>query len=104
MAGLYYNKGLLLLNSGDLPGARKEFLAAIDEASRETFAEVREQLTVYCHTDLGIIAWRSADYKEALKWFKQAEEEQSRFGGNWIPNISANRKRMEEIIASQANH
>jgi 4-amino-4-deoxy-L-arabinose transferase-like glycosyltransferase len=104
MPGLYYNRGLVLLNNGDLEGAKKEFLTTLDEASKETFAEVREQLTVYSHYDLGIIAWKKADYQQALKWFKMAEEEQTRFGGNWLPDISQNRKRMEQIVSSQSNH
>jgi len=100
MPGLYYNRGLILLNRDDLQNARKEFLAGLDEASREGFAEVRQQITVYCHTNLGIIAWKTGDYGEALRWFRLAEEEQIRFGGNWVPDLTANRKRLEGIIAS----
>ena len=101
MPGLYYNRGILLLDLGKLKEAQKEFLEGINEASKESFTAVRQQLTVYCHTDLGIIAWRMGNYKEALNWFSQAEEEQIRFGGNWIPDLTANRKKLEKIIASQ---
>ena len=102
MPGLYYNRGLLLLDLGNLEAAKKEFLDGINEASRESFVAVRQQLTVYCHTDLGIIEWRKANYKEALNWFRQAEQEQAAFGGNWMPGLTKNRKQLEEIVASQA--
>ena len=101
MPGLYYNRGLLLLDLGNLKEAKKEFLDGVNEASRESFTAVRQQLTVYCHTDLGIIAWRTGNFREALDWFRQAEEEQIRFGGNWIPDLTSNRKKLEQIVASQ---
>ena len=68
-------------------------------ASRETFAEVRQQMTVYCQTDLGTIAWKTGDYREALRWFRMAEAEQARVGGNWVPDLPANRQRLEAIVA-----
>jgi len=98
---LYYNRALILLDRGDLNGARKEFLATLDEVAKENFAEVRQQLTVYSHADLGIIELRSGNNPEALKWFRMAEEEQIRFGGNWMPDLTANRKKLEQIVASQ---
>jgi hypothetical protein len=101
MPGIYYNRGLLLLNSGDVEGARKEFLATLDEVSKETVAEVKYQLTVYCHYDLGVIAIRQNNYTEALKWLKLAEEEQLKFGGNWLPTISDTRKQVENALAPQ---
>jgi tetratricopeptide (TPR) repeat protein len=100
MPDLYFHRGLILLDGGDLQGARKEFLAALDEASRSNFAEGREQVMVNSHNDLGILAWTAGDYREALRWLQLAEDEQTRFGGNWVPDITENRKRLEAIIAS----
>jgi len=100
MPDLYFHRGLLLLDRGDLPAARNEFLAALDEASRSNFAEGREQVLVNSHNNLGILAWTAGDYREALRWLRMAEEEQSRFGGNWVPDLPANRQRLEAIIAS----
>ena len=104
MPGLYYNRGLILISRGDLEAARKEFLAAINEASRESFAPVREQITVYSHSQLGAIAVREGDYGEALRWYRLAEEEQLRFGGNWVPDLSATRKKLETITGSASGH
>lgn len=100
MPGLYYNRGLILFSRDDLQAARKEFLAALDEASRETFAPVRQQLTVYCHTQLGAISVREGDYREALRWYRLAEDEQTRFGGNWVPDLSSNRRKVEAMVPS----
>ena len=100
MPDLYFHRGLLLLDRGELQGARKEFLAAVDEASRSGFAEGREEILVNSHNDLGIVAWTEGNYLEALRWLRLAEEEQTRFGGNWVPDLTANRQRLEAIIAS----
>ena len=100
MPDLYFHRGLILLDTGDLQGARKEFLSAVDEASRSRFAEGREQVLVNSHNDLGIVAWREGNYQEALGWLQLAEQEQARFGGNWVPDLSENRKRLEAIIVS----
>jgi len=104
MPGLYYNRGLILISRGDLEAARKEFLAALEEASRESFAPVRAQITVYSDTQLGAIAVKGRDYSEALRWYRLAEEEQVRFGGNWVPDLNATRKRLETIAGSASGH
>jgi hypothetical protein len=49
---------------------------------------------------LGIIAWQEANFSEAMRWLTRAEEEQTRAGGNSVPDLTANRKRLEGIIAS----
>jgi hypothetical protein len=101
MPGLYYNRGLILVDRGDLEGASKEFLAAVEETSRETFAPVRQQIAVYSHTQLGVVAVKSGDYAGALRWYRLAEEEQVRFGGNWVPDLTARRKQLEGIVDKQ---
>jgi len=75
-------------------------MAAIDEANRVGFAETQQNVLVNCHSNLGILAWTEGNYREALKWLKLAEEEQNRFGANWVKDLTTNRKRLEEIIAS----
>ena len=102
MPDLYFHRGLIFLDRGDQAGARKEFLAALDEAARSRFAEGREEIIVNSHNDLGILAWQAGDYPEALRWLRLAEEQQARFGGNWIPDLTANRERLEAIIASRS--
>jgi hypothetical protein len=101
MPALYYNRGLILMERNDLKGAKKEFLAGVNEASREGFAQVRNELTVYCYTDLGIIAWKQVNYQESLKWFRLAEQQQNSAGANWVPTLSQTCKQLEGIIASQ---
>jgi len=97
---LYFHRGLILMDRGDRPGARNEFLAALDEAGRSRFTEGRQEIVVNSYNDLGILAWQDNDYPEALRWLRLAEQEQTRFGGNWIPDLTANRQRLEAIIAS----
>jgi len=50
---------------------------------------------VVSHDALGVLAWTASDFREALRWFQMAEEEQARFGGRWVGDISAKRKRLK---------
>lgn len=104
MPSIYFRRGLILVDRGDGPGARKEFLAALDEASRHQYAEAREEMTVKSQNALGIVAWTAGDYQEALRWLRTAEAEQTRFGGNWVPDLTTNRQRLEGIISRPQNH
>ena len=100
MASLYFRRGMVLGVRGNLDGARKEFLAALDEASRETDIDAQHEVIVVSHDALGVLAWTASDYREALRWFRMAEEEQTRFGGRWVPDISTKRQKMETLSAS----
>jgi hypothetical protein len=103
MPALFYNRGLILLDRNDLNGAKKEFLTGLNEASRETFAPVRSELTTYCYTNLGIISYKQLNYGESLKWFRFAEQQQNNAGANWVPTVAQTCKQLEGIIASQKN-
>ena len=100
MASLYFRRGMVLGTHGNLDGARKEFLAALDEASRETDINAQHEVIVVSHDALGVLAQTGGDYREALRWFRMAEEEQVRFGGRWVSDITAKRQRMEKLVAS----
>jgi tetratricopeptide (TPR) repeat protein len=96
---LYFRRGVLLMDEGKLDSAKKELLDAIDETSRFTFSEVGNEILVSSHNALGVIAFRQGDFKEALRWYKLAEEEQDRFGGNWVPDIADRRKKLEATVS-----
>jgi len=100
LPNVYFRRGLLLSDDGDKQGARKEFLAAADEAAKFPFAEGRNEMLVRSHDALGIIAWQEANFSEAMLWLTMAEEQQTRAGGNWVPDLTANRKRLEGIIGA----
>jgi hypothetical protein len=100
LPNVYFRRGLILSDDGDKQGARKDFLAAADDAAKFPFAEWRNEMLVRSHNALGITAWQEGNLSEALRWLKMAEEEQTRAGGNWVSDITANRKKLEGIIAS----
>jgi hypothetical protein len=100
LPNVYFRRGLILTDDGDRQGARKEFLAAADDAAKFPFAEWRNEMLVRSHNALGIIAWQEENFSEALRWLKMAEEEQTRAGGNWVPDITTNRKKLEGIIGA----
>jgi len=57
-------------------------------------------MLVRSHNALGITAWQEANLSDAMRWLKMAEEEQTRAGGNWVPDLTAKRKRLEGIIGA----
>ena len=80
-----------------------ELQATLDESTREGFAPVRQQLTAYSHAQLGAIAIKEGDYREALRWYRMADDEQTRFGGKWIPDLDATRKKLEIMVGSSSD-
>ena len=100
LPNVYFRRGMILMDDGDKQGARKEFLAAADDAAKFPFAEWRNEMLVRSYNALGIIAWQERNFPEAMSWLTMAEEEQTRAGGNWVPDLTANRKRLEGIMGS----
>ena len=80
-----------------MQGARKEFLASLDENKRSTVTGARED--VLCYNALGDVASKEEDYREALRWYRMAEDEQRRAGGTWVTGIDKSRERMEGVVA-----
>lgn len=95
-----FRRGLILIDRGDVSGAKGEFMTALQEASRHRYVEAREAMTVRSYNALGIIAWTAKDYPEAMRLLRMADEEQRRFGGNWVPELPGNLKRLEGIMAT----
>jgi hypothetical protein len=98
MADFYFHRGMLFLDEGKVKDAEREFMNGINEASRSTFVEGNQEVLVNCHYNLGVAYWTEGNYKEALKWMSMVEEEQARFGGNWFPDVSTYRQRLEQMI------
>jgi len=98
MPQLYFRRGMILGEEGNGVEARKQFFAAIDEAAKDTSASTKQQYTVTAHDALGILAWKAANYSEALNWFQQAEQEQNSYGGNWVPDVASKKHQMEVMV------
>ena len=98
MPNLFYRRGKLALEKKELDRAEKEFQAALEATGKHTYRKVREELTVRCHYALGLVAWNRADWEEARRWLRKAEEEQASFGGRWVPEIRRHRERLDQII------
>jgi tetratricopeptide (TPR) repeat protein len=98
MPQLYFRRGMILAEQGNAAEARKDFFAAIDEAARDTSLSTKQQYTVTAHDAIGIIAWKAANYTEALNWFQKAEQEQNSYGGNWVPDIASKKHQMEVMV------
>jgi hypothetical protein len=97
---LFVSRGVLFLDKGDLQSAKKEFLAARDEASGFPYSEGRQEVLIWCYYDLAVTEGKLAHFKEALSWIKLAEEEQDKLGRTVIPELTANRQKLESTMAT----
>ena len=98
---LYYRRGKLEMDRGNLVNAIGEFERAYEESRKHTSAEVRQEVAVMSRYAMGVVAWRQKDYERALRLIRQAEVDQIRFRGNWVSDVSLQRERLEGIIRSQ---
>ena len=101
MSQLFFRRGMLLGEQGKLADAKTEFMKALDEASRDSIENNRQEVLVISHDALGILAWTGGDYKEALKWFSLADEEQTQFGKVWVADIKSKKQRMLTLMGSK---
>jgi tetratricopeptide (TPR) repeat protein len=99
-SNLFFRRGVLLGEKGDMNGARKEFQAALNEAAQESNENVKKEITILSYDALGILSWREKKYKEAQQWFQTALQKQNEFGGVWVADLPSKIKQMETMSAS----
>ena len=87
MPAIYYNRGNIFLDRGNLAEARKEYELTLAEVQNETFAEVKEQLTIYCYYAIGVIEIRQGNTAGGKTWFEKADATQTSYGRIWLPRI-----------------
>ncbi|MFC2172688.1 hypothetical protein ACFLU6_08660 [Acidobacteriota bacterium] len=95
---LFFRRGKLVYERGDLTRAEEEFRQAFKQARQHTSERVRRELTVRCHYALGLVEWQRKDYEKAHHWISMAEKEQQRYRGNWVPGIEKHRQKLERIM------
>jgi hypothetical protein len=100
MPDFFFHRGMLSLDENNFTDAKMEFMHGINEASQSSFTEGSREVLVNCYYNLAILEWTQQNFVEALKWIKMAEEEQTKSGGNWFPDVNANRRKLEQIIQS----
>ncbi len=94
---LYYRRGKIKMDAGDLDGARRDFQTALREARRHTYADTRLEMTVRSRFALGVLAWRRKDYAQARDYLQQAYDEQTAAGGTWVPDLEAQLRRITAL-------
>lgn len=88
MSAIYYNRASILLDRGELEAAKKEFFATLNELTRDSFTETKEQLTVYSYFGLGLVEYKSGNSTGMKQWFYKADSVQKQAGKIWIPNLN----------------
>ncbi|MCI0587307.1 MAG: hypothetical protein L0323_10750 [Planctomycetes bacterium] len=99
MPHVFYRLGKIAVERGRSKDAREAFEKALEESRRHTYEATRNEFEVRCGYALGVVAWRERKYSEALPLIRSAEEAQQRYGGNWEPELSAQRRRLEGIAS-----
>jgi hypothetical protein len=101
MPDLFLNRGVLLLDKGDMQSAKKEFLAELDEVSQVPSPEARQEALIACYYNLAVAEERLGNAKEALSWIKLAEQEQDQLGRTVIPGLNDDRRKIESTITTR---
>jgi len=100
LPNLFLSRAVLFLDKGDRQSAKKEFQAALDEASRMGSSEAQQETLIMCHYNLAVAEAGFGHFKEALSWMRLAEEEQGELGRSVIPQLTAYRKKLESMMAT----
>jgi len=98
MPDLFLNRGVLLLDKGDVQSAKKEFLAELDEVSQLPSPETRQESLVACYYNLAVAESGLGNAKEALSWIRLAEQEQNQLGRTVIPGLDDDRRKLESTM------
>ena len=100
MPDLFVSRGICYLDKGDMESAKKDFLAALDEASELPYSEGQQEAVITCHYNLAVAEQVLGHSKEALSWVRLAEEEQDKLGRTVLPEITPARQKLESIATT----
>ena len=101
MPDLFLNRGVLLLDKGDMQSAKKQFLAELDEVSQLPSPEARQEALIACYYNLAVAEEGLGNSKEALSWIRLAEQEQNQLGRTVIPGLTDDRQKLESTIITR---
>jgi hypothetical protein len=97
---LFLSRGVLFADKGDMQSAKNEFLVELDEASQLPYSEARDEALITAYYDLALAEDRLGHPKEALSWIRLADEDQSRLGRTVVPELNADRKKLESMTTT----
>jgi hypothetical protein len=97
MPDLFLSRGVCFLDKGDMESAKKEFLAALDEASGLPYSDGQQVALITAYYNLAVAEQGLGHSKEALSWIRLAEEEQDELGRTVLPEITPARQKLESI-------
>ena len=103
MRDLFLNRGVLLLDKGDMQSAKKELLAELDEVSQLPSPEARQEAPIACYYNLAIAEEGLGNSGVALSWIRLAEQEQNQLGKTIIPGLSEDRQKLESTTTTRGH-
>jgi hypothetical protein len=103
MPDLFLNRGVLLIDKGDMQSAKKEFLAELDEVSHLPSLEARQVALIPCYYNLAVAEDGLGNSREALSWIRLAEQEQNQLGRTVVPGLSDARQKLESTMTTRDN-
>ena len=100
MPDLFLNRGVLLLDKGDMQSAKKEFLTELNEVSQLPSVEAQQEALIACYYNLAVAENGLGNSKQALSWITLAEQEQNQLGRTIIPDLGDDRHKLESTITT----
>jgi hypothetical protein len=101
MPDLFLNRGVLLLDKGDMQSAKKEFLAELNEVPQLPSPEARQEALIACYYNLAVAEEGLGNSSEALSWMRLTEQEQNQLGKTVIPGLSDDRQKLESKMTGR---
>ena len=100
MPDLFTSRGVCFLDQGEMEPAKKEFLAALDEASGLPYSDGQQEALITGYYNLAVAEQGLGHSREALSWLRRAEETQDNLGRTVLPEITPARKKLESMATT----
>ena len=100
MPDLFISRGVCFLDQSEMERARKEFLAALDEASGLPYSDGQQEALITGYYNLAVAEQGLGHSREALSWLRRAEEAQNNLGRTVLPEITPARQKLESMATT----
>ncbi len=98
---LFMNRGRLLISQNESKRAIPEFEAALRFARFSNYDVVRQETSIHAMRAIGTAYWHLRDYRQAERWFMDAQVLQRQSGKAWIPSLDQEVERVKKLAEAQ---
>jgi hypothetical protein len=98
--GLFLRRGRFLVNQGKNAEAIPELKTALALTQDSGNPRVHQEYGTHVNRAIGIAHWNMHNYREALRWYQEAQRIQQASGQMWIPTLDDELQRLARLAAS----